>query len=146
MRTRLTMPLFSLFSCAAPLWIAGCCDIGSIATTSLPDATMGQGYSVTLEHNCSGEGHLQQSEDWRITEGSTLPPGLALAGSSGVISGTPTVSGTYQLGIQLGVSDISTFTVKDSRTFTLLVQSPSAMHRADNASPNSASNKVDLCG
>ena len=80
----------------------------SITTTSLTDGTVGAAYNATLE--ASGD-----PTSWEITEG-TLPAGLTLAESTGVISGTPTTAGT------------STFTVKaessygsDSKELTLTI-------------------------
>ncbi|MDX2110512.1 MAG: chitobiase/beta-hexosaminidase C-terminal domain-containing protein [Verrucomicrobiota bacterium] len=61
-----------------------------ITTTSLPDATQGSAYSTTIIAT-SGDGVLSFS----ISSGS-LPAGLVLS-SAGVISGTPTVSGTSPL-------------------------------------------------
>lgn len=58
----------------------------SITTTSLPDGTA-SAYSATLtQSGCA-------SPSWAIYSGS-LPPGLSLNTSTGVISGTPTSTGT----------------------------------------------------
>lgn len=55
----------------------------------LPSATVGTAYSVTLRDTI-GSGHY----DWNISAGS-LPPGLNLGLSTGIISGTPTTDGSY---------------------------------------------------
>ena len=67
----------------------------AIATTQLPNGTQGVGYSATL----TGSGGLQPY-NWTVASGS-LPPGLTLNASSGVISGTPTANGVYSFTIQL---------------------------------------------
>ena len=86
----------------------------SITTTSLAGGAVGTAYNATL--GASGE---NITWTWAAVTGSSLPPGLELS-TSGVISGTPTATGT------------STFTVKasnaygsDSKQFTLTV-SPAA--------------------
>jgi large repetitive protein len=61
---------------------------------SLPNATAGAAYSVTL--NASG-GTTPYS--WSVTRG-TLPGGLTLNASSGTISGTPTAIGTFPFTVQ----------------------------------------------
>jgi len=38
--------------------LPGCCSINEIRTKSLPDATVGQPYSFTLEQNCCGKSSL----------------------------------------------------------------------------------------
>lgn len=85
-----------------------------ISTTTLPDGTVGTAYSQTLQT----EGN--RSGTWSLSGGS-LPPGLNLAGATGVISGTPTTAGT------------STFTVlftaagglTDSQGLSITVVAPS---------------------
>lgn len=59
----------------------------SVATTSLPAATVGVPYSATL-HADGGTG----TDTWSIALGS-LPAGLSLNAATGTISGTPTTSG-----------------------------------------------------
>jgi len=66
----------------------------SIATTSLPAAALGAPYSATLQ-----TAGIDSNTTWEITSGS-LPAGLSLSPTTGVISGTPTATGS------------STFTVK----------------------------------
>jgi hypothetical protein len=65
-----------------------------ITTTALPDGIVGQaGYNQTIAAG-GGTG----SRTLAVTAGS-LPTGLTLAGSSGVISGTPTTIGSYSFTI-----------------------------------------------
>jgi hypothetical protein len=79
----------------------------TITTTALPDGVVGSAYSQTL--TATGDTPITYS-----IESGTLPQGLSLVGSTGIISGTPTTVGT------------STFTVKaanaaSSNTKTLSV-------------------------
>jgi len=60
----------------------------TITTTSLPDATAGQAYSQPL----SADGGVAPYT-WSVSSGS-LPDGLNLGASTGVISGTPDTPGT----------------------------------------------------
>lgn len=67
----------------------------AIATASLPGGKKGVAYSYTLQ----GSGG-KPPYTW---QGSGLPPGLSLNTNTGVISGTPTASGTYT--VTLTMSD-----------------------------------------
>ena len=60
----------------------------NVATTYIPTATVGSPYSASL----AALGGLAPYS-WNLAPGTNLPPGLTLS-SSGVISGTPTKSGT----------------------------------------------------
>ena len=65
----------------------------SITTTSLTSATPNANYSATLQAT-GGAGALT----WTVASG-TLPTGLSLS-NSGVITGDPTVSGTFAFTVQ----------------------------------------------
>jgi hypothetical protein len=67
----------------------------AIATSSLPNATQGAAYGTTL----AAAGGTSPFK-WSVTTGS-LPAGLTLASSTGVISGSPTVSGTFTFTVQV---------------------------------------------
>ncbi|MDH5642502.1 MAG: Ig domain-containing protein, partial [Nitrospira sp.] len=82
-----------------------------ITTISLPNGTQGIAYSTTL---VAANGLTPYS--WAVTAG-TLPLGLALNASTGVIDGTPLMAGTNQFTIE--VSDAGTGT--DSKVFNLNV-------------------------
>jgi len=83
----------------------------TITTASLPDGTVTAAYSTTL--NASGG---QSPYTWAITVGS-LPPGLTLNSSTGVISGTPTTAGSYPITVQVTDTNLSTAT----KDFTLII-------------------------
>jgi hypothetical protein len=70
----------------------------SIGTTTLPDATLSVSYFMQL----LGVGGVVPYT-WAITAGS-LPAGLSLNTGSGVISGTPTVTGTFSFTVRLADS------------------------------------------
>ncbi|WP_030776619.1 putative Ig domain-containing protein, partial [Streptomyces sp. NRRL F-2664] len=63
-------------------------DLEITTASPLPNATVGQPYSTTVE-TAGGTGEAA----FTVT-GGTLPPGLALA-ADGTLSGTPTQPGTY---------------------------------------------------
>jgi hypothetical protein len=66
----------------------------TISTTSLPAATYGKAYSQSL----SASGGLG-TYVWSLASGQ-LPAGLSLS-SSGIISGTPTATGTFQITVRV---------------------------------------------
>lgn len=90
-------------SCSLSLFISACGGGGSappppppppgITTTTLADGTSGQSYNQTLQAT-GGTGNLT----WSIAGGS-LPPGLSLAASTGMISGAPPSTGSGTTGI-----------------------------------------------
>jgi hypothetical protein len=67
----------------------------SVSTGSLPDGQVGVDYSATLE--VLGD---SITYTWSIITGS-LPDGLSLGGSTGLIYGTPTTAGTYNFTVQV---------------------------------------------
>lgn len=70
--------------------------IGEITTaTPLADGTVGSPYSVTLVSAGAPAGAL-----WAVVAGA-LPSGVSLSSTTGVISGTPTTSGTFNFTIGL---------------------------------------------
>ena len=73
----------------------------TITTTALPGGTQGSPYSVTL----AATGGLPPYT-WSIPAG--LPPGLSLAPTTGVISGTPTAVGAYSFTTQVADSALGT--------------------------------------
>jgi len=87
----------------------------TITPTTLPNGTQSTAYSQTLT---TSAGTVPYS--YRITSGS-LPAGLSLDISSGVISGTPTAGGTYNFSI--GVQD--RYSATGSQAYSLTVSAPS---------------------
>ncbi|MET3961955.1 hypothetical protein ABIE44_001889 [Marmoricola sp. OAE513] len=81
-----------------------------IATSSLPTATVGSAYTTTLTATGNPAG------TWST---STLPAGLSLNTSTGVISGTPTTSGATS--VQIGFKQSSTNVDAAVKTITLTV-------------------------
>ena len=72
-----------------------------ITTTSpLPPAMVNTAYTVTF----AATGGVTPLT-WTVASGSTLPPGLTLASTTGVLSGTPTQAGTFTFGITVTDSE-----------------------------------------
>lgn len=89
-----------------------------ITTASLHDGTAGQSYSATL--NATGG---TQSYTWSLASGSSLPGGLSLNASTGVISGTPTgAAGPLDLTVE--VTDSSNPKLTNEAVLSLTVESP----------------------
>lgn len=87
----------------------------AITTTSpMPSGTVGTAYSQTLRTNGGGIAPIT----WSIIVG-PLPPGLSLAPSTGVISGTPTASGTFNFTVQ--AADSGTPQQTDSKALSISV-------------------------
>jgi N-acetylneuraminic acid mutarotase len=84
--------------------------IPQMTTTSLAGARVGQAYSQTLAAS-GGTGIYR----WAVG-GGQLPPGLVLNQATGVISGVPSVNGTYSVLI-----DVFDESDGDSRNFTIIV-------------------------
>jgi hypothetical protein len=80
----------------------------TVATTSLPNGTLGVAYGQTL----AASGGVPPYSNWTVASGA-LPSGLTLTAGSGVIGGTPTASGAFSFSV----------TVKDSAGNTSPAQS-----------------------
>jgi hypothetical protein len=76
----------------------------TISTTSLPAATQNAAYSATL----AATGGITPYT-WAIASG-TLPTGLTLASGTGIISGTPTGTGTSSFTVRVTDANLATAT------------------------------------
>jgi subtilisin family serine protease len=76
--------------------------VPTITTTTLPDGTVDEAYSQTLQAT-GGTPPFQ----WSLA-GGALPPGLTLAASTGAVSGTPTTAGTFPFTVRVTDSQAQT--------------------------------------
>jgi len=89
----------------------------TITTTSLPAGTEGVAYSQGLNATGGAGGN-----NWTVSVGS-LPAGLSLAASTGIISGTPTTAGTSNFTVQ--VEDDAAAT--DTQALSITINAPSSV-------------------
>ncbi|MEE9694753.1 putative Ig domain-containing protein [Aeromonas hydrophila] len=108
----------------------------AITPTTLPDGTQGMAYSQTLTASGGSAPYT-----YAITAGS-LPAGLSLNTSSGVISGTPSVSGTFNL--TLTATDANSAT--GSQAYSLVINGLPPVANAVSATiaANSSANPITL--
>ena len=85
----------------------------TITNTSLPDGNVAIFYDVQLLATGG-----QAPYTWSLTSG-TLPPGLSLTPGTGVISGTPTTTGSYPITVQVTDSELTPATATGSFTITI---------------------------
>lgn len=86
---------------------------------SVLPGTVGTAYSLPMTAS------LTDPKTWTIAVG-TLPPGLALGASDGLISGTPTTAGTYAFTVQATLTSDSLVTPprSDTKALSITVRSP----------------------
>ncbi|GAB3255781.1 putative Ig domain-containing protein [Chitinimonas naiadis] len=103
----------------------------TLAPASLSDGTVASAYSAAL----SAIGGTS-SYTYAITAG-TLPSGLSLNTSSGALSGTPTMQGTYNFTVTATDSSTGTGPYTANRVYTLTVNAPTlAINPASGGSYN----------
>ena len=90
----------------------------TVTTTSLPSGTEGLPYSATIAASGGFEPYT-----WSVTAGS-LPDGLTLDALTGIVSGTPTVAGTFLFTATVTASDGAG---SMSQSFSLVVNQPFAI-------------------
>ena len=91
-----------------------------ITTTSLPNGVVNTaGYSATL---ASTGGAPPITRSWTAQAGSTLPLGLILAPATGVISGTPTAAGTFNVSVTATDSSAPALTATKALSITIIPQ------------------------
>ena len=90
-----------------------------VTTTTLSNGVVSAAYSATLR---GSGGTLPYT--WSITNGS-LPAGLTLSSSNGIISGTPTVSGTFSFTVRL--SDAGNPIQIATKSLTIIIASMPAV-------------------
>ena len=96
------------FTIVAPLTIT--------TSSPLPPGVLGSAYSQTLTASGGTPPYA-----WSVVAGS-LPAGLALAGSTGTLSGTPTAPGSSTFTVR--VSDSQSTPASATKEFTLTIQPP----------------------
>jgi hypothetical protein len=90
----------------------------SISTASLSAGTVGTAYSATLQASGGTAPYA-----WSVSSG-TLPAGLTLNSSTGVISGTPTTAQTYNFSVQ--ANDSASHTCSTSLSILINAAPPAA--------------------
>ena len=109
-----------------------------ITTTSLPAATGGQSYTAPL----AATGGVTPYT-WSVPPG-TLPPGLTLDSSTGVISGVPDVAGTYPFTVTVTDSESPAVTAK--ATLSISVSGPVIAALRPDHGPSFGGSVVEITG
>jgi pseudomonalisin len=104
------------------------------SSSSLKSGPTGTAYTVTL--TASGGTPPYQ---WAVTSGSSLPPGLSLS-SSGVLSGTPTTSGSYSFSVT--VTDSTGASATQSFQITITAGTPGGVGGSSSTSATASTYHV----
>ena len=91
-----------------------------VVPATLPNGTVGTAYTATI----SAVGGNPASRQWLVSSG-TLPPGLLLAVSTGVISGTITSSAGSPFSFGITVTDTGSGRASQTQAFSLVVPASS---------------------
>jgi hypothetical protein len=98
--------------------------------SQLSSGTKGQSYSQTLTSE-----YAQGTVTYSVTGGS-LPPGLSLNSSTGVISGTPTSTGSYTFEITAYDNIGTAGTFQDDPSYTITINSANSTSTPSVTAPN----------
>ncbi len=90
-------------------------DLPSISTTGLLPGAVGAAYTAQLVAR-GGTSPIS----WSLSGGSSLPPGLALGGATGEITGTPSTAGTFDFVIAATDSAVTPHTVTANLSITVM--------------------------
>jgi hypothetical protein len=83
--------------------------------SGVPISTVGTPFSLQMTAS------VPDAKTWSIVEGSgTLPPGIQIGATDGVISGTPTTAGTYTFTVRAQIDAQRT----DTKTLAIVVRDP----------------------
>ncbi len=124
-----------------PAWSPFLLQAPQITTPSLPNGSVGESYSQTLQATGGTPPY-----SWSITSGN-LPNGFSLNPSSGVISGTPTAGGVFNFTVEVrdsaGQTATKDFAITINAPPTLAIISPTS-GQAFPAGTTSISLQVDI--
>ena len=90
----------------------------SITTSSLPAGTVGSPYNTTV---AATGGTTPYTWSWAAQGGSSLPPGLSISSSTGVISGTPSTNTGSPFNVTVMVTDSTNPQQNASANFSITI-------------------------
>ncbi|HET7150065.1 MAG TPA: putative Ig domain-containing protein [Candidatus Acidoferrum sp.] len=90
----------------------------SITTSSLPAGTVGSPYNTTV---AATGGTTPYTWSWAAQGGSSLPPGLSISSSTGVISGTPSTNTGSPFNVTVTVTDATNPQQTASANFSITI-------------------------